>query len=145
MWVALGGRVSVQEVALAPAEATRRHLSVAFEGLDVRAEVVRMDAVEALSEPHHIVVELEVLEGELSCEQILGCRARLEVATRTAPRRFSSIVAAAESTPVPGLYRVSLIAPLAELSLHRSMRIFQNQSAIEVVTAIFARHGIAAS
>jgi type VI secretion system secreted protein VgrG len=150
---------------------SEHRIELAVPGVDAFIEVSRVDGVDALSEPFQFIVELKA-HSELAVNELVGRKASLELVTRVAPlwpphgsppdgdesvvmynwseqatvlRRVSGIVFSAEALPEPRAYRVALVHPLMTLSLNRSMRIYQDKSAIEVVREVLDRNGIPVS
>jgi type VI secretion system secreted protein VgrG len=139
-------------------------LELVIAGVDAIIDVLRVDGVDALSEPYHFVVSLRASD-ELSVDDLVGRRALLELSSEVFPlegepvpgddsviignagvlRRVSGILFSAETTPEPYGYRVALVCPLAKLALNRSIRIYQDRSSVEVVLDVLARNGVAVS
>ncbi|MBB6186046.1 type VI secretion system Vgr family protein [Rhodanobacter sp. MP7CTX1] len=116
--------------------------------------VVSFEAVERMGEPYRIVIELTHPEA-LAREDYLGRDARFTIApavadalidssAMTAPRTFSGCITGfsqIKTTRDFSAYRIVVEAHIARLSLTRSSRIYQQQSAPQIIEAILRRHG----
>jgi len=116
--------------------------------------VVSFEAVERMGDPYRIVIELTHPEA-LVREDYLGRDARFTIApadadaliessATTAPRTFSGCITGfsqIKTTRDFSAYRIVVEAHIARLSLTRSSRIYQQQSAPQIIEAILRRHG----
>ena len=150
---------SVQTGALTPllANATGRQsyfLDVTGPANSKALSVVSFEAVERMGDPYRIVIELTHPEA-LAREDYLGRDARFSIAladaeagadssATTAPRTFSGCITGfsqIKTTRDFSAYRIVVEAHIARLNLTRSSRIYQQQSAPQIIEAILRRHG----
>ena len=115
--------------------------------------VVSFEAVERMGEPYRIVIELTHPEA-LAREDYLGRDARFTIAppeadgltdesATSAPRIFSGCITGfsqIKTTHDFSAYRMVVEAHIARLNLTHSSRIYQQQSAPQIIEAILRRH-----
>ena len=116
--------------------------------------VESFEATERLGEPYRIVIELTHPEA-LAREEYLGRDARFTIAppevdgltdesATSAPRIFSGCITSfsqIKTTRDFSAYRMVVEAHITRLNLTHSSRIYQQQSAPQIIEAILRRHG----
>jgi len=107
--------------------------------------VVSFNAVERFGEPYRVIVEI-AHPGSLSRDDYLGRDAKFTIdpADGTAPRVFAGCITRFSRTRTTKDftgYRIVVEAHIARLRLARASRIYQQQTAPQIIEAILRRHG----
>jgi type VI secretion system secreted protein VgrG len=118
--------------------------SVPKHGLTVR----RFDVVEGLSMPFEVALTAMSPEQDLDFEQIVGAEAAVRIDRgRLGARTWTGVVSRIEQTGVePGglaAYALRVVPRFWLLSQRSDNRIFQHATALEIVLAVLAGHGVA--
>ncbi|WP_308706117.1 type VI secretion system tip protein VgrG [Paraburkholderia sp. BL25I1N1] len=108
--------------------------------------VVSFTAVERMGEPYRVTVELTHPES-LARADYLGRDATFTIqpADGTAPRVFAGCITGFSRTKTTkdfSGYRIVVEAHIARLKLTRTSRIYQRQTAPQIIEAILRRHGL---
>ncbi|MDE1180308.1 type VI secretion system Vgr family protein [Paraburkholderia sp.] len=110
--------------------------------------VISFEVVEKIGEPYRVTIQLSHSHA-LRGEDYLGKDAAFVIASPLddvshRPRRFSGCVTSFSRTAVTrdeSRYELVIEAHLARLTLTRASRIYQHQSAPQIIEAILRRHG----
>ncbi|CAJ0818165.1 type VI secretion system Vgr family protein [Ralstonia flaminis] len=107
--------------------------------------VVSFEAVESMGAPYRVTIEV-THEDELLRADYLGRDAifTIDAADSAEPRTFSGCItrfSKLKTTADFNRYQLVVEAHIARLSLTRTSRIFQHQSAPQIIEAILRRHG----
>lgn len=121
------------------------HLNVQGPANGVALSVVSFDAVERMGEPYHISIEL-THPHELLRTDYLGRDATftIDASDDDEARRFCGCVtrfSKLKATADFSSYRIVVEAHIARLGLTPASRIYQHQSAPQIIDAILRRHG----
>jgi type VI secretion system secreted protein VgrG len=133
--------------------ALHTHLEVYCDGVPDGALVaVRMRAVEELSQPHRIDVEVQVPGGGLDAAGLLRRGAELHVVdagSGSVLRRFSGVVACVRERARPlgqeQRLEITLESPLGALGRSSDSRIFLEQTTQQIVTSVLEACGMPSS
>ncbi len=112
-----------------------------------RVHVRRLTAIEGMSRPYAVSLELEVAQSLPRPGAWIGQKATVVVARGdgTILRRFCGVitrVAELANAVEPQQLRVTFEPPLALLRLTRDSRIFQEQTTEDIVSTLLGEHGI---
>ena len=121
------------------------HLDVIGPANGMALSVVSFEAIERMGEPYRITIELTHPE-ELARADYLGRDANFSIdsADGAEPRKFCGCItefSKLKTTADFSSYRIVVEAHIARLGLVTSSRIYQNQSAPQIIEAILRRHG----
>lgn len=124
------------------------HLEVIGSADGLALSVVSFEAVERMGEPYRITIEL-THEGELQRSDFLGQDANftIDAADGGEPRKFCGCITAFSRVKASAdftAYRIVVEAHIARLALARATRIYQRQTAPQIIEAILRRHGFKA-
>jgi type VI secretion system secreted protein VgrG len=121
------------------------HFLLHGDGLPLDRVIMRYRAVEKISRPYQVEVELSTLDPSYDVASALRQRATLEVVDASGAQRFfDGIVDRAEFVDaVAGrlYFRLRMRPALAALALRETSRIFQEMSIVDVVQKIFDEAG----
>jgi uncharacterized protein involved in type VI secretion and phage assembly len=107
--------------------------------------VLRYRGSEGLGQLYRFEIELSTTQESVAFEEIVGQAAVLSISTQHGSRWFHGIISRFEMTgesPELTYYRAELVPAVWRLSHRYGCRIFQNQSAKEIITDVLTRAGL---
>jgi len=133
-------------MALAPLDANRARLLFSLADSNIDLRVYRFEAVEAISRPYQVTLDLVSEESELDLDAMLGQSGRLEIIGPIVSRYYHGIIAEIEQISVGyrfSTYRALLVAPIWLLGHRSNCRIFQQKDVQAIVTTLLDELGLA--